>query len=159
MIDNKDKLKFQVQKRHAKERGILFEMSFGEWIKWWENNLGHNWRNLRGRKRGQYCMSRIEDKGSYRIDNIECKLTSENCIERKENGTAARGETFKRSKLNINDVLAIFHSKKDQYTLCNEYKIKLSQVIDIRCKRTWKWLLEDEIYNGKRNRWMKRNEQ
>lgn len=69
---------FQVHRASAKERGIAFELSFGEWLQWWKDS-GHF--HERGKGAGQYVMSRFGDKGPYAIGNIECKLAADNVRE------------------------------------------------------------------------------
>ena len=80
-IQNKNKklpLAFIDHFRNAIARGIRFKLTFPEWYKLW-NDSGHI--DNRGRKSGQYVMSRKGDKGPYSIDNIEIKSCNENCKE------------------------------------------------------------------------------
>src|SRR5215475_2264034 len=67
------------QLQAAKRRGIRFEFSFKQWVKWWKAQLGHNWFVLRGQGRGKYHMGRIGDKGPYSPSNTICILHEENC--------------------------------------------------------------------------------
>ena len=67
--------KYSVQKRHAKQRGIVWQFSFETWWKMWEES--GQWEN-RGIEYGQYCMSRYGDIGPYSPDNCEIKLSTEN---------------------------------------------------------------------------------
>ena len=75
---------FNTQRGSTRKRkdknGIQIEMrlSFDEWLNIWMQS-GH-W-DERGRKKGQYCMSRINDIGHYEVDNIEIKLFSDNVSE------------------------------------------------------------------------------
>ena len=62
----------------AKTRGIEFLFSFDEWIEWWEQNLGSDWFERRGRRRNQYVMARKGDEGPYQLDNVECILSGQN---------------------------------------------------------------------------------
>jgi len=62
----------------AQKRGILFELSYGQWLKIWIWS-GH--LHERGRKIGQYCMARIGDTGPYAVDNVKIILRTENSRE------------------------------------------------------------------------------
>jgi hypothetical protein len=54
---------------------IEFKLSFEEWYDIWKKS-GH-WEE-RGRKAGQYCMSRIDDIGHYEVGNVFIQLHSKN---------------------------------------------------------------------------------
>lgn len=77
----KAKQRFKEQQGQAARRkdknGAPIEwcLTFEQWIAWW---LATGHYHERGRKRGQYVMSRKGDIGPYSIDNIECVLTSTN---------------------------------------------------------------------------------
>jgi hypothetical protein len=73
-----DKTKWLKQRNRAKERKIVFNLTFEEWWDWWQAT-GHY--HERGCKLGQYCMSRIGDTGPYELGNIFCQLHSQNVIE------------------------------------------------------------------------------
>lgn len=67
-MDIKDaKRKYKCHKDAAKSRNIDFLLTFDEWWDIW--NQSGKWEE-RGRKRGQYCMSRYGDTGSYSADNV-----------------------------------------------------------------------------------------
>lgn len=72
---------YHSQKNVARQRGIPWELTYGTWIAWWEAQLGPNWFTMRGRKAGQYCMSRKGDIGAYNLENIRCILHVENSRE------------------------------------------------------------------------------
>jgi len=59
--------KYNQQKNQAKIRGVEFNISFEDWMKVWLDS-GH-W-NQRGKTRGSYNMSRINDTGPYQYDNV-----------------------------------------------------------------------------------------
>lgn len=59
--------KFAQQARHAKERGISWELTFSQWWSLWQES-GH-WED-RGRRSGQYVMCRRGDFGPYAIGNV-----------------------------------------------------------------------------------------
>ena len=66
------------QMASAKKRGIEFELTLSEWVDWWEKQLGKDWFEKRGCRKGQYVMARPGDTGPYRLGNIECVLAEEN---------------------------------------------------------------------------------
>lgn len=69
---------FTVQRYSAKARGIPFLLTFEEWLRIWEAS-GH--LNERGQHKGQYCMARYGDQGSYVIGNVKIILTADNTRE------------------------------------------------------------------------------
>lgn len=70
--------KYKEQKKAAKQRGIIWQLSYPVWYKIWQES-GH-WYE-RGRKKGQYVMSRPGDKGPYAVWNIKIKKHSDNTRE------------------------------------------------------------------------------
>lgn len=105
---NYTKLKtaFASQKNHARQRGIIFLLTFEEWLNIW---ITSKKLNQRGRKKGQYCMARYGDVGPYSIDNVEIivsqlntsignrgKIISEN--QKSAIRLANSGKKFKRSQ-------------------------------------------------------------
>ena len=72
---------FHTQKSDAARRGIVWAFTLDEWKLWWEDKLGSNWLELRGNKRGQYCMARCGDAGPYHPSNVRCATTEENLSE------------------------------------------------------------------------------
>jgi len=72
------KEKYYLQKYIAIERGIEWLLTFKQWMKIWTDS-GH--LHERGRKLGQYCMSRPGDKGPYSVDNVKIILHGENSRE------------------------------------------------------------------------------
>jgi hypothetical protein len=75
---------FNDQKFRSKSRldkngnTIQWNLSFNDWLSIWINS---GKLNLRGRKKGQYCMSRLNDIGPYSVDNVLIKSCQENIIE------------------------------------------------------------------------------
>lgn len=55
------------QKQNAKQRGIEFYLSFGQWFAIWALS-GH--MHERGRLKGRYVMGRIGDRGAYESGNV-----------------------------------------------------------------------------------------
>ncbi len=66
---------FHIQKFTSGKRGIAFELTFEEWWDIW--NRSGKWEQ-RGRCKGQYCMARFGDTGSYSVDNVRIITVKEN---------------------------------------------------------------------------------
>jgi hypothetical protein len=63
----KAKRRFKEHRDNSRRRDILFLFGFPLWIAtWWESGHWHQ----RGRRRGQYVMARLGDRGAYSVDNI-----------------------------------------------------------------------------------------
>lgn len=65
-------------KRNAGVRNIPWEMTFGDWMRIWQES--GKWL-LRGRGKGHYCMSRKGDAGAYSPDNVHVVTNDENIAE------------------------------------------------------------------------------
>lgn len=59
----------------AKQRGVTFNLTFGQWINIWEAS---GQLDNRGRRVGQYVMGRYNDKGAYEVGNVKIILASVN---------------------------------------------------------------------------------
>lgn len=70
--------KFSVQKRKAKRRGIVWELSFDDWWSIWQES--DRW-DERGDRVGMYCMSRKEDTGPYAVGNVFINEFGNNTLE------------------------------------------------------------------------------
>ena len=79
-------------KSNAKQRGKEWKYTLQEWVSWWEETLGANWLEKRGRNKSSYVMARIGDTGPYSPENVKCLTNSENGYDRRLNGVAARAE-------------------------------------------------------------------
>lgn len=75
---DKNRSIWYTQKAHARRRRIPFLLTFEEWWDIWQQS-GH-WEE-RGRKMGQYVMSRPNDKGAYEIGNVRIITTEQNLRE------------------------------------------------------------------------------
>lgn len=93
---------YQFQLNVARQRGIPWELTYGTWCAWWEQQLGVNWHQMRGRKAGQYVMARYNDIGPYSVENVKCILHTDNT---KEAAPRMRGK--RKAKLSKELVLAI----------------------------------------------------
>ncbi len=71
---------FNRQRRTAKSRGILFLLSYEEWLNIWIKSKHFA---ERGTKKGQYVMARFGDKGNYEIGNVKIITVGENVRESK----------------------------------------------------------------------------
>src|ERR1700676_5335576 len=78
----KNRKKYRTHKSNAKRRGIKFELSFEEWVSILVGALGEKWYLKYGRKKLQYCVSRIGDRGSYIIGNVRVVTNTQNHSER-----------------------------------------------------------------------------
>jgi hypothetical protein len=82
-------------KGRAIARDIPFTLSYEEWYQIWFES-GHI--EERGRRRGQYCMSRIGDVGGYEKGNVFIQLHSKNV-------TAAHQGVKRPNKCSIDGVI------------------------------------------------------
>lgn len=134
-----DKLAYQRHKGRAKKQNKGWFFTFEEWVAWWEIQLGPNWRNLRGKRRGQYVMARFGDKGPYHPDNIECITCGQNIKDAVLNG-ANRGKGIGR-KLNAQQVKLIYASKATQCALAIKYGVSERLIRLIKNKQVWSTVL------------------
>ena len=134
---------YDVQKGHAKERGIKFQFSFQEWVKWWERHLGPDWLSKRGRRRGYYVMARNGDKGPYEISNVRCILYEDNCHEQALNGTGAHGHPHPSRKITPEQARMIYLAKGTQKSIADEHGISPRLVRLIKKKQSWAHTLKD----------------
>ena len=82
-MPRKDKIysAYHCQLTQAKRRGLAFEFTYEEWIRWWESHLGPDWFQMRGKGSGKFVMSRKLDTGPYAPHNVECKTFRRNIQE------------------------------------------------------------------------------
>ena len=118
----------------AKKRGIPFHFSFEEWVHWWESELGGNWLQLRGCRRGQYVMARLGDKGAYENGNVKCVLVEANHRERK----SLKGIAHGRARLTEFQVKRIKLSSLSKYVLAKRYGVAPNTIGNIKRGLTWK---------------------
>lgn len=69
---------FARQKVNALTRGIGWNLTLWQWWTIWHES--GQWEN-RGRRKGQFCMSRIADTGSYEAGNVRIVTVEENIAE------------------------------------------------------------------------------
>jgi len=70
--------RFLQQCAQARMRNIPFTITFDEWLKLWVDS--GKWEQ-RGRRKDQYCMSRIGDKGGYELGNVFIQSQADNVRE------------------------------------------------------------------------------
>jgi hypothetical protein len=90
------KIKYNDAMQNARKRGIAFHFTFEEWVEWWYKNLGPNWMKKRGPWKGQYVMSRYNDKGNYEPSNVRCITNTQNTLECSCNTGGHHSLTFKK---------------------------------------------------------------
>ena len=71
----KAKVRFSQQRCMAEKRGIVWKLTYAEWINWW---LATGKYHLRGRGKGKYVMCRYNDCGAYELGNIYCDTHKSN---------------------------------------------------------------------------------
>lgn len=108
----------------AQRRGIPFLFTQEEWVTWWISHLGPDWRNLRGRRRGQYVMARMGDKGAYEHSNVKCVSVTINHAE--------------RGKLTEDQVRAIRQTKGRCLDIGRQYGVSGYTISVIRSGKGWK---------------------
>lgn len=69
---------YRYHENSAKNRGIEFLLTLGEWVSIWRAS---GKIHLRGRGKGHYCMSRIRDDGPYAVGNVHIQSCVENSRE------------------------------------------------------------------------------
>lgn len=69
---------YDLHRRGAGYRGIVFDLTFKQWLLIWQQS-GHF--TERGRRGHQYVMARYEDKGAYTVGNVKIITQSENLSE------------------------------------------------------------------------------
>lgn len=137
---NKMKDAFHHQRHTADLRCIPFTFSFEEWCQWWESQLGPDWFQLRGCKKGQYVMARKRDKGPYSWWNVKCLTASENVSECRINGTRIRGARHHKAKLTESEAAFIKTSKADNKQLAEQFQVTAATIGSIKVGRSWKHL-------------------
>lgn len=69
---------FNQQRQSAKNRGIVWNLTFAQWFAVWQSS---GKLHLRGIGKGKYVMSRVSDAGCYEMGNIHIQLGTENSRE------------------------------------------------------------------------------
>ena len=126
----KAKLAYQMQKKRAKRRGILFLLTFEEWLDIWVSS-GH-WEQ-RGRGADKYCMSRVGDLGGYEVGNVFIQLHSDNVKDAWTNSKADERKAKMKEAQSRPEVKAKMKEAlarpevRAKYSGDNNYKAKLTK--------------------------------
>jgi len=137
----KCKRAFWAAKTQAKIRGKEWKYTLEEWIAWWEEKLGANWLEKRGRGRDKYVMGRIGDKGPYSLGNVKCITNAQNGYDRRLNGVAARGEQV--SLLTEKQVKEIYFATDTLKILAQRYPVGMGGIQSIKRGKSWKHVTKD----------------
>jgi hypothetical protein len=111
---------YRSQARKAKQRGIEFELTLDEWLDWWEQQLGKDWFEKRGCRKGQYVMARPGDEGPYALGNIECVLAEEN--HKSYNYARKPSKGWRHSHLPKEVVLAVYEDEAPYAEIVKKYE-------------------------------------
>lgn len=87
--------KFSTHRCNAAKRSIPFKLTYEEWLLVWGDKLP-----LRGPRRGQLVMSRKDDRGPYKIGNVEIVTSSQN-IKNQISNVSAQVNLVKRVLIKI----------------------------------------------------------
>jgi len=121
-----EKQRFRQQRQMASKRGIEFKLSFEQWWDIWQQS-GH-WEE-RGRKIGQYCMSRVGDLGAYEIDNVFIQLSRANVSQAQQGRISPkRGRTTRPQTAEEKLKNSLAHLGKPKGPMTEEHKQKLREV-------------------------------
>lgn len=66
---------YRRQQKNAANRGITWELTIPQWLAVWQES---GKMHLRGRGKGRYVMSRMNDEGAYRVGNVYIQLSTQN---------------------------------------------------------------------------------
>lgn len=131
---------YLAQTYQAANRGIRFYFTYVQWIKWWEEQLGPNWFELRGCHKDEYVMTRIGDKGSYILGNVECKLAGDNIRDQVANGTSNFGEKHGCVKLTEKQAIAVRKACGTLKELSIKFGVHKSTIKYIKDGKLWSYL-------------------
>ena len=121
-----EKVRYRQQRQAAAKRNIEFNLSFEQWWDIWQQS-GH-WEN-RGRKIGQYCMSRYGDIGTYEISNVFIQQSRHNVSQAQagrpssKKGKSTRPQTTEEKLKN-----SLAHLGKPKGPMSEEHKQKIREV-------------------------------
>ena len=94
-------LRWREQRYNADHRGIPFELTLADWLSIW---IGSGRYHQRGRRSGEFVMSRPGDKGPYSVGNVAIVLAQVNLDEGRRHPCApkTRAKIARRLKGNTN---------------------------------------------------------
>jgi hypothetical protein len=105
------------QRAQARMRKVPFTITLDEWIKLWADS--GKWEQ-RGRRKDQYCMSRIGDKGGYELGNVFIQLQVDNVKDAQLGRVKSIDERLNQSK----SLLGHKHSDETKKKIGNARKGK-----------------------------------
>ena len=79
-FDDRDYRSYYNSMTKYRNCGVEWNLTFEEWLDWW-NATGHY--HERGRKTGQYVMVRKDITKPFALDNIECKVSGSQIVNKK----------------------------------------------------------------------------
>lgn len=101
-MGNEDKMRteslYKNQGYGAKTRGIEWKLTYEQWLNIWTQS-GH--LAERGRKKGQYCMSRYGDTGAYEVGNVFIQTHGANITDAKKGKILGPQTVEHRRKVSI----------------------------------------------------------
>ena len=97
--------RYTVHKAHAKSRGVEFTLTFEAWWALWEPHWAQ-----RGKRVGDYCMARSDDKGGYTPGNVVVKPVEANLVEQLSSGAHV---TRKLSRSDLKAIRALVNQISD----------------------------------------------
>jgi hypothetical protein len=145
-LRDKTKVAFIAHKWNATNRGVEFNFTYQEWVRWWKRQLGPDWLKKRGCKSGQYVMARYYDDGPYAAYNVKCALAENNMKEAWFNKGRGKGRPSGRAKLTEVQVRDIYLRSKDKrrgiIKLARQYNVNVVTIKAIKRKRSWRHITD-----------------
>lgn len=136
MYNRTPRVAYNDQKKSALKRGVEWQFTFEQWLRWWETELGYNWFKLRGHHTGEYVMARNGDKGPYEASNVRCILVENNHNEYNFNKSSSLGKSH-RSRLSSKLVTAIYKANGSYKDIAKYYKLDVHSVHRIKCAKCY----------------------
>lgn len=141
-------MKFCDVRSHAKQRGIVCDLKFGQYLKLVQ--LASIRSSSIGKKRGQYQLGRLGDTGGYSAGNCRFITVEQNRLESVLNGGQElgnmnhSGEAHGHAKMTDKKVLQLrkLHCTGNytQQALADRFGISLSTTNDIVRNKSWNHL-------------------
>lgn len=97
---SKIKQAYVCQRKDAKRRGIPFLLTYEQWCEVWLES--GKWE-YRGKRRGQYVMSRPGDQGAYELGNVVIVPIGDNMAERNARYSGERHANWGKPRFIVRD--------------------------------------------------------
>lgn len=108
MVCSALKEKYRRQRYHAQRRGVVFSLTFEEWVTWWGSDIDN-----RGRGLGKFQMCRYGDTGAYILGNIYKGTHSENSSLKFKLGFKAKQKYLNEEQISeVNKLLLMGYSTR-----------------------------------------------